>query len=99
MLVERVQPLRGFRSSTDESILGYRQVKHPSDGTAAIARQLVREEGTGSESNSTSGAFGLTSPDGVISSACDLSLAAFSTSNAAKLGFPVARAKLRSAIA
>jgi hypothetical protein len=62
---------------------------------APSACQLVREEGAGS----TSGAFGLTSPDGVISSASDLRLAAFSTSTAANSGFPVARAKLKSAIA
>jgi hypothetical protein len=69
--------------------------KSSSDETKAIACQLVPEEGP----VWTSGALGLTSPDGVISSAWDLRFAAFSTSSAASSGFPVARAKFNSAIA
>jgi hypothetical protein len=57
--------------------------------------QPEREEG----GVSTSGAFGLRSPEGLISSALDLRLTAFSISNAASSGFPVARAKLNNAIA
>ena len=57
-------------------------------------RQRARK---GGETISTSGAFGLMSPDGMISSACDLRLLAFSTNRAASSGFPVARAKLKSA--